>query len=243
MLDVSLLTDPTYGGVARLVRDARRRADRRAGRAHRLRRAEGDRADDPPEAARRLPDRRVPARPRHARPGRAAREPARRRSAKLLGCTRFAAADACPSRGRRAGHATRTRCPSGDRLGRRRAGAATSSGRTRSTTSATVFDDFQELHGDRLSARTPGDRRRRRPARRPAGDRDRPPEGPHDERDGRAQLRHAEPRGLPQGAAADAPTPRSSACRSSPSSTRRAPTPASGPRSAARRSRSPRRIC
>ena len=39
ILYISLLTDPTYGGRERLVRHARRRADRRARRAHRLRRA------------------------------------------------------------------------------------------------------------------------------------------------------------------------------------------------------------
>ena len=59
----------------RLVRDARRRADRGARRAHRVRRPVGDRADDPPEAARRLPDGRLPDGARDARPGRDAREP------------------------------------------------------------------------------------------------------------------------------------------------------------------------
>ena len=60
----------------RLVRDSRRPARLRAGQLHRLRRPEGDRADDPPEAPGRIPDRGVPARPRPARPRRAAREPA-----------------------------------------------------------------------------------------------------------------------------------------------------------------------
>ena len=60
----------------RVLRHARRRADRRARGPHRLRRPAGDRADDPPEAARRLPDGRVPAGARDARPRGAAREPA-----------------------------------------------------------------------------------------------------------------------------------------------------------------------
>ena len=65
-----------------------------------------------------------------------------------------------------------------------------------------VFDDFQELHGDRLfreDAAIVGGLAR-------LGDLsvivDRPPEGPHDQRDDGAQLRDAEPRGLPQGACA-----------------------------------------
>ena len=68
---------------------------------------------------------------------------------------------------------------------------ATSSARARSTTSGFVFDEFQELHGDRLfeeDAAIVGGLAR-------LGElpvmRDRPPEGPHDERDDGAQLRHA----------------------------------------------------
>ena len=61
----------------------------------------------------------------------------------------------------------------------------------------------------RRAARRPpvrrGRRDRRRPgqARRPHGHGHRPSEGPHDGRDDGAQLRHAQPGGLPQGAAAD----------------------------------------
>ena len=55
----------------RLLRDARRRAHRRAGRADRLRRPARHRADDPREAAGGLSESRVPARPRHGRHGRA----------------------------------------------------------------------------------------------------------------------------------------------------------------------------
>ncbi len=87
----------------------------------------------------------------------------------------------------------------------------------------------------------PGDRRRPGAARRPPGDADRPPEGPHHRRDDGAQLRHARARGLPQGHAADALRGQVSACPSSPSSTPPAPTRASAPRSAASRTRSPSR--
>ena len=55
----------------RLVRDAGRHRDRRARRAHRLRRPPGDRADDPREPARGFPDLGVSARARHDRHGRA----------------------------------------------------------------------------------------------------------------------------------------------------------------------------
>ena len=47
------------------------------------------------------------------------------------------------------------------------------------------------------------DRRRPRPHRRPQRDDHRPPEGPRHQGQGAAQLRHAAPGGLPQGAAAD----------------------------------------
>ena len=55
----------------RVLRDAGRRADRRARRADRLCRPARDRADHPREAAGRLPARRISARPRHGRHGRA----------------------------------------------------------------------------------------------------------------------------------------------------------------------------
>jgi hypothetical protein len=60
------------GGRHGLLRHAGRRADRRARGADLLRRAARDRADDPREAARRVPARRIPPRPRDARPGDAA---------------------------------------------------------------------------------------------------------------------------------------------------------------------------
>ena len=67
----------------RLLRDARRRADRRARRADRLRRPARDRADHPREIAGRLSARRISARPRHGRHGRASPRYARRRIARL----------------------------------------------------------------------------------------------------------------------------------------------------------------
>ena len=76
-----------------------------------------------------------------------------------------------------------------------------------------IFTDFQELHGDRHFAddasivgglaRFAGQTR----------DGDRPPEGPRHQGEAAAQLRHAAPRGLPQGAAPDARWRRSSASR------------------------------
>ena len=74
VLVVCLLTDPTYGGVSASFATLGDVLLAEPHSLHRLRRPEGDRADDPPGAARGLPDRRVPARPRDARPGRAARE-------------------------------------------------------------------------------------------------------------------------------------------------------------------------
>ena len=88
--------------------------------------------------------------------------------------------------------------------------------------------------------RRPGDRRRLRHVRRHAGAGARPPEGPQHQGEHAAQLRHAAARGLPQGAAPDGAGGALRAARSSASSTRRAPIPASTPRSAARPRRSPR---
>ena len=84
----------------------------------------------------------------------------------------------------------------------------------------------------------PVDRRRRRAARRHAGHADRPAEGARHQGARAPQLRHAEARGLPQGAAPDADRRALRAARSSRSSTRRAPTRASAPRSATRARRS-----
>ena len=68
---------------------------------------------------------------------------------------------------------------------------------------STIFTDFIELHGDRLYLRRPGDRRRLGPARRRVGDGHRAPEGARHQGESQAQLRHAAPGGLPQGAPAD----------------------------------------
>ena len=145
----------------RLVRHARRRPRSPSRELHRLRRSEGDRADDPPAAAGRVPDGRVPARARHARPRRAAGEPA------------SDARGSCSSstRSRRAATATRTRSANGFRTATARADhrpGASSPGVPawdvvqlarhidRPNTLeyiGYVFDDFQELHGDRLFER------------------------------------------------------------------------------------------
>ena len=82
------------------------------------------------------------------------------------------------------------------------------------------------------------DGRRLRHVRRHAGAGRRPPEGAQHEGEGAAQLRPAQARGLPQGAAPDGAGRAHRAVRSSASSTRRAPTRASTPRSAARPRRS-----
>jgi acetyl-CoA carboxylase carboxyl transferase subunit alpha len=67
---------------------------------------------------------------------------------------------------------------------------------------AAMFTDFQELHGDRMYADdlaiVGGLARFERPVHG-----DRPPEGPRHQGAGAAQLRHAQARGLPQGAAPD----------------------------------------
>ena len=101
-----------------------------------------------------------------------------------------------------------------------------------------LLDDFIELHGDRVFGDDmaivggPGRLRGR------AGGGARPPEGARHAREHRAELRDAAPGGLPQGAAPHAARAPSSASPSSPSSTRRAPSPGSAPRSAARPRRS-----
>ena len=63
---ISLLTDPTTGGRDGVVRHAGRFEYRGTGRADWLCRSARDRADDPAEAAARLPAQRVPAATRHA---------------------------------------------------------------------------------------------------------------------------------------------------------------------------------
>ena len=83
---VVVLTNPTTGGRDRLLCHAGRRADRRAGRAHLLRRAAGDRADDPRDAARGVPAGGVPARPRDARPGGARGRPCATSWRRSCGC-------------------------------------------------------------------------------------------------------------------------------------------------------------
>ena len=89
------------------------------------------------------------------------------------------------------------------RPGRSRRSRAIRSGPTRSTTSARMFTDFEELHGDRAFADDPSivgglARFNGQPVHG-----DRPPEGPRHQGKDPAQLRHAAPGGLPQGAAPD----------------------------------------
>ena len=211
ILYMSLLTDPTYGGVsasyATLGDVLISEPEAHIGFAG----PDGDRADDPPDAARRLPDGRLPDGARDARPRREAREHpphdpqparvprARRGRARRERPRRAAARD----RGRRAGLRPRGRSSAG-RPGTSSSARASSSARTRSTTWALVFDDFLELHGDRLfeedSAIVGGLAR----LGELHGDADRPPEGQQHRRDDGAQLRHARAGGLPQGHAADA---------------------------------------
>ena len=189
---------------------------------------------------RRIPDRGVPARPRHARPRRAAGEPARRAAEDARSCTARGEA-ALPDDGRRgAGRPTRS--------------AARARGRGTSCSSPAnidrpntleyvgyVFDDFLELARRPALRRGRGDRRRRR-----RGSVTSPvvvighQKGHTTSEMVERNFGMPQPRGLSQGAAADAATRRSSACRSSPSSTRRGRTRASARRSAASRSRSPR---
>ncbi len=68
---ISVLTDPTTGGVVRLVRQSRRCHPGGAGSADRLCRPARGRGDDGPAAAARQSPGRVPARPRPPRRGRA----------------------------------------------------------------------------------------------------------------------------------------------------------------------------
>ena len=149
-----LLTDPTYGGVsasfATLGDVLIAEPTAHIGFAG----PEGDRADDPPEAPGRLPDGRVPAGPRHARPGRAAREPRRTSCASCSSCTRAEAA-ASARRGLPDTEGADARVRSGRARRARRPGTSCSSPRDIERPNTLeyvgcVFDDFQELHGDRL---------------------------------------------------------------------------------------------
>ena len=144
----------------RLVRDARRRPRRRAGQLHRLRRPEGDRADDPPEAAGGLPDRRVPARARHARPRRAAREPAQTRCARSSSSMHAGAASQRDGeRCRQTDGAAPVTDPGALRrprpAGTSSSSPGTSSGRTRSSTSATSSTTSRSSTATGCSTRTP----------------------------------------------------------------------------------------
>ena len=149
----------------RLVRHAGRRADRRAGRAHRLRRPVGDRADDPPEAARRLPDRRVPARARACSTSSSRARTCARRCASCSSSTRRPRTPGRErGRRRRAGsRRPRAQPPVDGRgraarprpVGRRPARAQHSTARTRSTTSASSSTTSWSCTATGSSARTP----------------------------------------------------------------------------------------
>ncbi len=148
ILVVCLLTDPTYGGVSASFATLGDVLLAEPQLVHRLRRPEGDRADDPPAAARGLPDRRVPARPRDARPGRAAGEHPER-----------------PAQAARAAHAAESGglpetegaepITDPDALPKRAAWDIVQLARNIERPNTLeyigyVFDDFQELYGDRL---------------------------------------------------------------------------------------------
>ena len=186
----------------RLVRHAGRSHHRRAAGARRLRRPAGDRADDPAAASRGLPDVRVPVGQGADRPRRAAR-----RAARYL----LPAAHLPPAAGARA--SARSRLHSGSRqgtrghagpfrLGDRAAGAPPGPAQPARAGRASLRR-FHRAERRPHAARRPGDRRRAGPAGRAAGDGRRPPEGQRHARQRGAQLRHAPPRGVPQGAAAD----------------------------------------
>ena len=105
-----------------------------------------------------LPDRRVPARARHARPGRAAREPAahdpqaaRAARAGRGGARRGdAAGERLPeTEGVDAGDRSRARCPARDPWEIVQLARHIDRPHTLDYVGF-VFDDFQELHGDRL---------------------------------------------------------------------------------------------
>ena len=64
---ISVMTDPTTGGVTASYAMLGRPERRGARRAHLFRGSAGHRADDPPDPAGRLPEGRVPSRARHAR--------------------------------------------------------------------------------------------------------------------------------------------------------------------------------
>ena len=209
VLYVSLLLDPTYGGVSASFATLGDILVAEPGVARRLRRPEGDRADDPPDAAR----------PASRPPSSCSRTACSTSSSRARACAARCTARSTPTRrptvrGRtarcrpapagRGPRRTRPRCPCG------RPWEIVQLARTmeRPTTLeyvGHVFDDFQELAG--RPAVLPGRRDRRR-ARAPRGahrDAHRAPEGAHDLRAARAQLRDAPARGLPQGAAPDAP--------------------------------------
>ena len=105
---------------------------------------------------------------------------------------------------------------------RRCSSRATRAGPTRSTTSSAFRPTSSSCTAIVASPTTPsivaGPRALPRPQRR----RGRPPEGPQHEGEHAAQLRHAQPRGLPEGDSLVRDSPTASACRSSRSSTRRA---------------------
>ena len=120
-----------------------------------------------------------------------------------------------PPRGRRRARSSGCRAPTDVRRPRRPAGAGPRSLGCRPARPQDRAPADPRLHRVRVrlvrgAARRSdvqggrGDRRRARVARRPQRRRDRTPEGAHDERDDGSELRDAGARGLPQGDAADA---------------------------------------
>ena len=194
-----------------LVRHPRRRPRLRAGQLRRLRRPEGDRADDSPDAPGRLPDGRVPDGARDARPRRAAREPPSH-APKAAPAPR--ARRRVPRRpGGRPGQASELRrARPGHRSRPARAAPGLGRGPARPPRRPAELARVHRLRLRRFPGaprrpplrRGPVHRRRHRPARRAAAARRGPSEGAHDAGDDGAQLRDAAARGVPQGPAAHA---------------------------------------
>ena len=213
---VSLLTDPTYGGVSASFATLGDLIIGRAGRPGRLRRPAGHRADHPAEAAGGLPDRRVPDGERADRP-RSCRAPSCTRCfSRLLAfhaAARARRAAAPPPTARRARRGGRPRrATRGSRVAARPPPAAPdlredyidrAVRRTSSscTATGTCGDD-----AGRSSAAWPGSTAR--PVVVVGHQKGRGTRDAH-----RPQLRHAAPGGLPQGPPADAVRAAPRGCR------------------------------
>ena len=170
LLTVCLITDPTYGGVAASFAMLGDVIVAEPGARLGFAGPTGDRADHPAGAAAGLPDRGVPAGARLRRPGLPRGPTLRERLGRLLRDRRPRARRGAARR-RGAGRGTLRRPRRGGAAGATTRGRPSARARHlgRPTTSdylRMILDDFEELHGDRVGGGLPGDRRRRRPARR-----------------------------------------------------------------------------